>query len=253
MAGSKSSGRKRKTKFAELLEEVTKSDYATPSEEKGKTHGGWHSRDDFTPLPNQKGREVRKPAQLSDNFYSHTWRVAPGAVPDWKSKTGFYFDQYDLMTLLKIPPEKWKMMVKNGLQVEDASRDLKVHICNVIDHLVSIEATHHAKRLAEQQGDGEGEIIGGISDWIPEWEAKRIKAIKDAQAAQLDIDMKTGKVYETKAALAEIAIALRSVKQYVKGMKNIAPELVGLDAMEIKKKLAEESDKACESIVEYFS
>ena len=144
------------------------------------------------------------------------------------------------------------MMVNNGMQVEDTSRGLKVHICNAIDHLITMEASHHAKRFAEQlERDGDSEIIGGISDWIGEGEARRIKAIKDAQSAQLDIDMKTGKVYETKSALAEIAVALRQVKQYVRGIKNIAPELVGLDAVEIKAKLEEESKKACEAIVDY--
>ena len=253
MSGTAGSGRK-KSRFAQLLEHVVDSDVVTPTAKKGgKTHGGWHSRDDFEPYPNQKGREVRKPGQLSDNFYSHSWRVAANAVPDWKSQTGFYFDQYDLMTLLKIPPEKWELMCKNGLQIEDESRDRKVHICNVIDHLIVMEASHHAKRFSEQQGmQGDDDVIGGISDWITEWEARRIKAIKDAQAAQLDIDMKRGKVYETKSALAEIATALRQVKQYVKGLKNIAPELVGKDAIEIKAKLEEETDKACEAITDYF-
>ena len=149
--------------------------------------------------------------------------------------------------MLVITVEELEQLFEDGLRKQTVLKKKKIHVRDVIDHLLRMEKTHFANKMAMNEEAG-----SIIHDHTSETEARRIHEVKRAQVAMLEFDKMEHNVYERDEVIREVAAACSTMKSSVLAIENIASQLEGKSAKEIRNILKTELRHSLDSIAGYL-
>ena len=190
-----------------------------------------------------RNRGNKKKLEDSDNYYGVAWnRYNPSVGKKYR-----FLTDKEVMKMLEISKDDLKQLLADGMRRQTKLKDNKIHLRDVIDHLLRMEKTHFANKMA--MNSEEGELV---HDFTPEVDARRINEVKKAQLAILEVDKAKAKVYESDEVIKEVVVAATNVKSAVLALENLSPQLEGKDAGEIRKILKKELRLAMDSLSGYL-
>lgn len=190
-----------------------------------------------------RNRGTQKKLEDFDNYYGVAWnRYSTG-----RKKSDPFYDNDELCKILELTVEELEQLFEDGLRKQNVLKAKKVHIRDVIDHLLRMEKTHFANKMALNEDEG-----AIVHDYTSEVEARRISEVKKAQLSMLEVDKLKANVYEAPEVIREVVVAASTVKSAVLAIENLAPQLEDKDAGEIRKILKDELRVSMDALAGYL-